>query len=83
MIRVRVRETMEAYGKLTGERLTYERLATLSGISRAAIESLAGRQGYNPTLDVIDRLCEALACSPADLLERTSAAEECSTKARR
>ncbi len=65
---------MDAYAKQTGERLTYERLALLSGISRAALESLAGRQTYNPTLDVIDRLCEALSCSPADLLERNTAA---------
>lgn len=70
MIRVRLREMMDAYTGRTGERLTYERLAALSGISRAALESLVGRQAYNPTLDVIDRLCEALSCTPAELLER-------------
>jgi DNA-binding Xre family transcriptional regulator len=70
MIRVQLREAMDAYARRTGERLTYERLAVLTGISRAALESLVGRPSYNPTLDVIDRLCEALCCSPADLLER-------------
>lgn len=73
MIRVRLREVMNAYARRTGERLTYERLAHLTGVSRAALESLAGRQNYNPTLDVIDRLCEALFCEPGDLLERLSA----------
>jgi DNA-binding Xre family transcriptional regulator len=72
MIRVRLREMMEVYARRTGERLTYERLAVLSGVSRAALESLVGRQAYNPTLDVIDRLCDALSCTPAELLERVS-----------
>ena len=45
------------------------------GISRSTIESLAARPGYNPTLDVIDRLCEALRCAPGDLLERTPGQE--------
>jgi DNA-binding Xre family transcriptional regulator len=70
MIRVRLREAMETHSVVTGEKLTYERLAVLSGISRSALESLAGRTNYNPTLDVIDRLCGALNCSPNDLLER-------------
>jgi transcriptional regulator with XRE-family HTH domain len=78
MIRVRLREAMESYASRTGEKLTYERLSSLSGISRAALESLAGRQSYNPTLDVIDKLCKALGSTPAELLERlpTSHAED-------
>jgi DNA-binding Xre family transcriptional regulator len=70
MIRVRLREAIEAHSVRSGTRLTYGRLAELSGVSRATIESLAARPGYNATLDLIDRLCGVLGCSPAELLER-------------
>lgn len=52
--------------------MSYGQLAEAAGLSRAAIESIAVRPGYNPTLDVIDRLCGALGCSPGDLLERVA-----------
>lgn len=69
MIVVRLREAMEAYGKRTGERMTYKRLAELTGLSRATLESLASRQSYNATLSTIDKVCGALRCSPGDLLD--------------
>lgn len=69
MIRVRLREAIEAHAARNGGRLTYARVAEMAGVSRATIESLAVRPGYNATLDLIDRLCSVLDCSPADLLE--------------
>ena len=75
MIRVRLKEAIEAHAGRTGERLTYGQVAERAGISRSTIESLAARPGYNPTLDVIDRLCAALRCAPGDLLERTPGQE--------
>ena len=69
MIRVRLKDAIDAHARRAGERMTYGQLAERAGVSRATIESLAARPGYNPTLDVIDRLCHALECSPADLLE--------------
>ena len=68
MIRVKLREAMESHRRRTGERMTYERLAQLTGLSRQTLESVASRPGYNSTLDTIDKLCRALNCQPGDLL---------------
>lgn len=68
MIRVKLREALENHRRRTGERMTYERLAQLTGLSRQTLESLASRPGYNSTLDTIARLCRALDCQPGDLL---------------
>lgn len=66
---VRLRAVMTAYRERTGERLTYAQLAERTGLSQATIESIATRRGYNATLDIIARLCGALECTPAELLE--------------
>ena len=59
---------MESHRRRTGERMTYEHLAQLTGLSRQTLESLASRPGYNSTLDTIAKLCRALDCQPGDLL---------------
>ena len=59
---------MEAHRTLTGERMTYDRLALATGLSRQTLESLASRGGYNTTLNTIGKLCQALGCQPGDLL---------------
>ena len=59
---------MESHRRRTGERMTYERLAQLTGLSRQTLESVASRPGYNSTLDTITKLCRALDCQPGDLL---------------
>jgi DNA-binding Xre family transcriptional regulator len=60
---------MERYRERHGERMTYEMLAERTGLSRATIESMATRVGYNASLRTIAKLCRALDCSPSDLLE--------------
>jgi putative transcriptional regulator len=66
---------MEQYRLRTGERLTYEILAERTGLSKATIESLASRKGYNATLDSIDLLCDVLECNLQDLLEHERISE--------
>ena len=68
MIRVRLREAMETHSQRTGKRITFERLAQLTGLSRQTLESLSSRPGYNTTLGTIAKLCQALNCQPSDLL---------------
>lgn len=70
-MRVRIREAMEAYRTRTGERMTYQKLATASGLSIATLQSLAARSEYNTRISTIERLCVALHCSPGDMLELT------------
>lgn len=69
MIRVRLRETMERYRLDTGERLTYARLAELSGVGEGTLSSIGSRVGYNVTIGTIEKLCRALDVPPGDLLE--------------
>jgi DNA-binding Xre family transcriptional regulator len=71
VLRVRLREAIALAEKRTGERVTYDFLARSTGLSRATIEALASRPGYNPRLSTIERLCEVLEINPGDLLEWT------------
>lgn len=73
VLRVRLREAMEAYRVKSGEKITYQKLAALSGLSVATLQSLAARPDYNTRISTIARLCIALQCNPGDLLEFTEA----------
>lgn len=69
MLRVKLREAMESHRKRTGERLTYETLASTAGLSISTLQSMAARPYYNTRLSTIEKLCVALGCQPGDLLE--------------
>lgn len=69
MIVIRLRMALDAYEARTGERLTHEDLALRTGLSRATLDSIASRRGYNAGLKTIEVICRALRCTPADLLE--------------
>ncbi|MGM9484911.1 helix-turn-helix domain-containing protein [Roseateles sp. NT4] len=69
ILRVKLKEVVERHATLTGERVTYARLAAMTGIALSTIESLASRRDYNPTLRTLARICVALNCSPGELLE--------------
>lgn len=71
MIRVKLREAMDQYGRRTGQRLTYDDLARVTGLSPNTIQSLATRESYNASLAVIDKICVALRCQIGDILEHT------------
>ena len=66
---MKLREAMDAYRERTGTRLTYARLAELTGVAEDTLQSLAVRPDYNTRLSTVARLCAALGCAPADLLE--------------
>nr|RDS94985.1 XRE family transcriptional regulator [Cereibacter sphaeroides f. sp. denitrificans] len=69
MIVIHLRRAQDAYEARTGERLTHEDLAFRTGLSRATLDSIASRRGYNASLKVVDAICRALRCSPGELLE--------------
>jgi len=69
MLRIRLREAMDAYARKTGKRTTYETLAEASGISISTLQSIAARPDYNTRLSTVEKLCVALECQPGDLLE--------------
>jgi putative transcriptional regulator len=66
---VRLREVMDEHRRRTGERMTYEQLAKLTGLSRPTLESLATRETYDTRLSTIAKLCRVLGCQPGELLE--------------
>lgn len=66
---VKLREAMESYRRRKGVRLTYALLSRETGISQATLQSLAARRSYNTRLSTVAKLCTALDCTPADLLE--------------
>ncbi len=70
MIRVRLREAMEAYRLRTGERLTYARLAEMSGVGEGTLNSIGSRLRYNVTLAIVEKMCRALDVPFHDLLEQ-------------
>lgn len=75
MLRIKLRDAMEAYRLRTGQRLTYESLSGLSGLSIATLQSMAARPNYNTRLSTVEKLCVILSCQPGDLLELTSEAQ--------
>lgn len=76
LIRILLRDALDAYERRTGLRLTYAQLADATGLSKSTIESIGARPSYNATLDVVDKLCEALRCSPAEILLRTETTDQ-------
>jgi putative transcriptional regulator len=69
MLRVKLREALEAAEARLGERITYHQLSRLTGLSRATLEAIGSRPSYNPRLSTIERLCDALDCEITDILE--------------
>jgi DNA-binding Xre family transcriptional regulator len=72
MLRIKLRDAMEVYRARSGEKLTYEALAAISGLSIATLQSMAARPHYNTRISTVEKLCIALGCQPGDLLELTS-----------
>jgi putative transcriptional regulator len=68
-ISIKLREVIDAHARKTGERLTYRQIAELTGLDEETIQSIAVRPNYNARISTIARLCAALKCTPAELLE--------------
>jgi DNA-binding Xre family transcriptional regulator len=69
VIEVKLKSAMAKYSEISGQRLTYQDLAELTGISKATIEAIGSRPDYNTTLSTIDVLCKTLECSIHELIE--------------
>lgn len=69
MIIVKLRDAMEAYRRRTGKRMTYKRLAGLTGLASGTLEQIGSKLDYHPTLDTVERLCLGLDVPLHDMLE--------------
>ena len=70
MIRVKLKEAMDAYRLRTGNRITYARLAKMSGVGEGTLNSIGSRLRYNATLETVEKIARALELSFHDLLEQ-------------
>lgn len=68
-IRIKLRQAMDSYESRTGLRVTYSELAERTGLSLPTLQSIGSRETYNATLDVVAKICTALAITPNELLD--------------
>ncbi len=69
MIRYRLKEIMADFQFKTGKRVTFEEVASETGIHRTTLSKIANHRNYNTTTDNIDKLCKLFKCAIGDLME--------------
>ena len=60
---------MERYRLRTGQRVTYAKLAELSGVAKGTLSSIGSRVGYNVTLVTVEKISRALGVPFHDMVE--------------
>lgn len=63
-----IRTTLDKVLKDNGDMTVY-RLSQLTGLSEITITKFLRQEGKGVFYNTIDRICEALNCSPSDLIE--------------
>lgn len=63
-----LRTRMAIEGDRRGIKMTYRLLAAEAKVSTATLSRMASNEQKGITLDVLERICNALHCSPNDLL---------------
>ncbi len=69
MIRVKLKQAMEEYRLRNGERITYARLAEVSGVGEGTLNSIGSRLDYQANLATVERISRALDVPLHKLLE--------------
>ena len=70
MIRVRLKEMLTEKEFRDGISVTMKDVSKATGIHPVTLSKIGKNRGYNPSLDIIDRLCEYFDCAINDLLVR-------------
>jgi len=68
MIRFRIKELMTDKAFKENRRITFEELASTTGINRTTLSKMANQKGYNTTTDNLDALCKYFGCPIGDLV---------------
>ncbi|NKI16744.1 helix-turn-helix transcriptional regulator [Spongiibacter sp. KMU-166] len=71
MIRVRLKEVIAEREFKERRSVTMKEVSEATGIHPVTLSKIGKNRGYNPTLEIIDRLCEYFDCEISDLLVRT------------
>lgn len=69
MFRYRIKERLAQKEYVEKRVITMTEIAEATGIHRVTLSKLANNKGYNPTMDVLDRLCNYFKCRIGDLVE--------------
>jgi len=69
MLRFRLKELLAEKEFREGRVITMVEVANATGIHRMTLSKLSNHRGYNPTADVLDRLCSYFNCRIEQLVE--------------
>jgi putative transcriptional regulator len=69
MLRFRLKELLAEREFQEGRVITMVEVANAIGIHRMTLSKLSNHRGYNPTADVLDRLCSYFNCKIEQLVE--------------
>ncbi len=69
MLRFRLKELIAEREFAQGRVITLVEIAEATGIHRMTLSKLSNHRGYNPTADVLDRLCDYFGCRIEQLVE--------------
>ncbi|MCA2998433.1 MAG: helix-turn-helix transcriptional regulator [Rhodocyclaceae bacterium] len=69
MLRFRLKELIAEREFAQGRVITLVEIAEVTGIHRMTLSKLANHRGYNPTADVLDKLCAYFSCRIDQLVE--------------
>ncbi len=76
MFRYRLKELIAEKEFTEGRVVTILEVAAGTGIHRMTLSRLANRPGYNPTAEVLDKLCSFFKCRIEQLMEHLPDASE-------
>jgi putative transcriptional regulator len=76
MIRVKLKEALAEKEFREGASITMKDVSEATGIHPVTLSKIAKNRGYNPTLELIDKLCEYFDCELTDLLVRVNNTKE-------
>ncbi len=76
MLRFRFKELVAEKEFREGRVITMVEIASATGIHRMTLSKLANHRGYNPTSDVLDKLCTFFNCRIEQLVEHIPDTDE-------
>ena len=69
MLRFKLKELIADREFRESRVITLIEIAEATGVNRMTLSKIANRRGYNPTADVLDRLCGYFSCRIEALVE--------------
>lgn len=68
MIYIQIKEVIQAKSVAWGRRITFNELATATGISRMTLSRMVNNEGYSTVTDQLDKLCTFFECEIHELV---------------